>query len=147
MTLGDSAEQAAAPPPEIWLLRLPALAEADEQLRFRGRFVSLDCLVGTAAVPVYLTIAHGRVADAQRGPLLMRPWRFAIRATPRAWNAFWQPVPRPGWHDLFALAKRGEATIEGEIGPLLANLQFFKDLLALPRGRAQEWPPVQEGAA
>jgi hypothetical protein len=146
MTLGDSAEQA-APPPETWLLRLPELAEADEQLRFRGRFVSLECLVGTAEVPVYLTIAEGRVTEAKRGPLLMRPWRFAIRATPRAWHAFWQPVPCPGWHDLFALTKRGEATIEGEIGPLLANLQYFKDLLALPRGHADGWRVVQEGSA
>jgi hypothetical protein len=64
----------------------------------------------------------------------MRSWRFAFRATPEAWAEFWQPVPRPGWHDLLSLTKRGAATLEGDLHPFLANLQFFKDLFALPRG-------------
>ena len=42
-------------------------------------------------------------------------------------------IPEPGWHDLFALTKRGAASIEGDLRPLLQNLQYFKDLLALPR--------------
>ena len=42
-------------------------------------------------------------------------------------------LSRTGWHDLFALTKRGVASMEGDFRPLLQNLQFFKDLLALPR--------------
>jgi hypothetical protein len=42
-------------------------------------------------------------------------------------------MPEPGWHDLFALTKRGTASFEGDLRPLLQNLQYFKDLLALPR--------------
>ena len=30
-------------------------------------------------------------------------------------------------------SKRGAASFEGDLRPLLQNLQFFKDLLALPR--------------
>jgi len=40
---------------------------------------------------------------------------------------------RPGWHDLFALTKRGAASMEGDLRPFLQYLQYFKDLLALPR--------------
>jgi hypothetical protein len=69
-------------------------------------------------------------------PVLMRSWRFAYRATPQAWTAFWQPMPKAGWHDLLALTKRGEATLEGDIQPFMANLQYFKDVLALPRAKA-----------
>ena len=50
-----------------------------------------------------------------------------------AWTQHWRPMPAPGWHDLFALTKRGVASMEGDFRPLLQNLQFFKDLLALPR--------------
>lgn len=44
-----------------------------------------------------------------------------------------EPVPKPGWHDLFALCKRGAMRIEGGLHPFMANLQYFKDLVALPR--------------
>ena len=33
-----------------------------------------------------------------RGPVLMRSWRFAIRADADAWNRFWQPMPEVAWH-------------------------------------------------
>ena len=53
-------------------------------------------------------------------------------------------MPAPGWHDLFALTKRGAASMEGDLRPLLQNLQYFKDLLALPRRLpegAEPWRP------
>jgi len=63
----------------------------------------------------------------------MRSWRFSYRATAAAWAEHWQPAPKPGWHDLLALTKRGEAVLEGDLHPFIANLQYFKDVLALPR--------------
>jgi len=36
---------------------------------------------------------------------------------------------------LFALTKRGEAVLEGDLHPFMTHLQYFKDLLALPRLR------------
>ena len=67
----------------------------------------------------------------------MRSSTFTVRASDQAWIQFWQPVPAPGWHDLFALTKRGGASIDGDLRSLLQNLQFFKDLLALPRRQRQ----------
>ena len=115
--------------------RLDELARDADELAFRGRFLTTECLVGTWSAPVHLTIGAGRVLGTEPGPTLMRSWRFAFRATPEAWAEFWQPVPRAGWHDLLSLTKRGAATLEGDLHPFLANLQYFKDLLALPRGR------------
>ena len=42
-------------------------------------------------------------------------------------------MPAAGWHDLFALSKRGELVMEGDLQPLIANLQYIKDVLAMPR--------------
>ena len=39
----------------------------------------------------------------------------------------------PGFYDLLALTKRGEAVLEGDLHPFMTHLQYFKDLLALPR--------------
>ena len=36
------------------------------------------------------------------------------------------------------MTKRGAARIDGDLQPLLANLQYFKDVLAIPRRLASE---------
>ena len=60
-------------------------------------------------------------------------WRFAVRGSAEGWGRLWQPVPEPGWHDLLALKRRGAVVLEGDLQPLMANLQYVKDLLVLPR--------------
>ena len=75
----------------------------------------------------------------------MRSTAFSIRGTDEAWPQHWRQMPEPGWHDLFALTKRGAASMEGDLRPLLQNLQYFKDLLALPRApEAELMAPVLE---
>jgi hypothetical protein len=112
---------------------LPALVNGDPWLVHRGRFLTVDLLIELDGVPYYLTIEHGRVAALERGPRPLRPWRFAIRAGADAWRRFWQAVPEPHYHDIFAMAKRGELTMEGDLQPLMAHLLYFKDVLAAPR--------------
>jgi len=113
--------------------RLPVLVNGDPWLIHRGRFLTVDLLIELDGVPYYLTIDHGRVAALERGPRPLRPWRFAIRAGADAWRRFWQAVPEPHYHDIFAMAKRGELTMEGDLQPLMAHLLYFKDVLAAPR--------------
>jgi len=123
--------------PEADLLRrfeqVPELVNGDPWLLHRGRFLSVDLLVSLGSVPYYLSIARGRIAGFERGPLLMRPWRFAVRGGAEAWRRHWERMPPPHHHDLFALAKRGLVTIEGDIHPLMANLFYLKEVLAAPR--------------
>lgn len=114
-----------------------ALVNADTSLRRRGRFLTAEILVGIGAVPVQVSIVAGEIAEIVIRPGLMRSWQFAVRGTGPAWHEFWRPVPLPGWHDLFALSKRGELTIEGDLQPFVANLQYLKDVLAAPRRQAE----------
>ena len=83
--------------------------------------------------PFYVAIRAGRIVELTAAPILMRSWRFSYRATTLAWASHWQADPKPGWHDLLALTKRGEAVLEGDLHPFMAHLQYFKDVLALPR--------------
>ncbi|WP_421999123.1 hypothetical protein [Reyranella sp.] len=112
---------------------LPGLLAADADLRRRGRWVETDCRVDIGDEPFWLSFGGGALKGFERGPRLMRSAIFTYRATDEAWTRFWEPVPEPGWHDLLALTKRGAASLDGDLRPLLQNLQFFKDLLALPR--------------
>ena len=118
--------------------RLPELVNHDAVLVRRGRYLCLDILIEIGAVPYYVSIAAGRIARLDRGPLLMRSWALAFRGPEDAWRQFWQPFPPPHFHDIFALAKSGQFRIEGDVHPLMANLLYFKDMLAAPRRLAEE---------
>ena len=113
--------------------RLPALLAADQDLKRRGRWLDGDCRIDVGDEPFFLSFRDGSLVALHRGPKLMRSAVFVFRATAEAWTQYWKPIPEPGWHDLFALTKRGAASMDGDLRPLLQNLQFFKDLLALPR--------------
>jgi hypothetical protein len=112
---------------------IPALLEATPALIVRGRFLDCECLLGPIGQPFHASIRAGRIVDLAPAPVLMRSWRFSYRATPTAWAEYWRATPRPGWHDLLALTKRNEAVLEGDLHPFMAHLQYFKDVLALPR--------------
>jgi hypothetical protein len=116
--------------------RLAELVNADASLVRRGRYLSTTFLVEVGDTSWLVTVHEGRVARVERGPFLMREWAFAIRASAEAWRRYWEPVPAPGFHDLFALTKGGHARVEGDLQPLMANLRYVKDVLTLPRGRA-----------
>jgi len=115
---------------------LPELVNGNELLVRRGRHCSTTFLVEAGATSWLVTVQAGRVERVERGPFLMRAWSFAVRAPMEAWQAFWEPVPAPGFHDIFAMAKGGHARVEGNLQPLMANLRYVKDLLAAPRRRA-----------
>jgi hypothetical protein len=112
---------------------IPGLLEQAPALIDRGRFLDCECLLGPMEQPFHASIRSGRIVDLTPAPALMRSWRFSYRASAAAWAEYWKPVPRPGWHDLFALTKREEATLEGDLHPFMTHLQYFKDVLALPR--------------
>jgi hypothetical protein len=112
---------------------IPALLEAAPALVTRGRFLDCDCRLGPTDHPFFVSIRAGRIVELIAQPALMRSWRFSYRATPLAWSEYWKPMPKPTFHDLLALAKRGEAVLEGDLHPFMTHLQYFKDLLALPR--------------
>jgi hypothetical protein len=118
--------------------QLPRLLEGEPGLIRRGAFFDARFQVGIGAIPFDVAVAAGRITSLVRGPFIMSSWRFAVRGSAEGWARLWQPVPDPGWHDLLALKKRGCVVLEGDLQPLMANLQYLKDLLVLPRRIASE---------
>jgi hypothetical protein len=112
---------------------IPALLDQDQALILRGRTLDCECLLGPIDHPFHVSIRGGRITELTPAPVLMRSWRFSYRASATAWAEHWQAAPRPGWHDLLALTKCKEASLEGDLYPFMTHLQYFKDVLALPR--------------
>ena len=102
-----------------------------------GRLFSETVLLEVDGAEYYLTFRDGRLVQIAEGPSRRTPWRFALRTDADALAQFWQPRPRPGFHDLFGLVKIGRGRIDGDILALVRNLRFFKEFMALARPTRQ----------
>jgi len=111
---------------------LPRLVNEDAALVRWGRGMNETFLVEVGDEQYLLKVVDGKIA-VEKGPLVMRSWRFAIRARRECWEKFWAKTPAPGWHDLFGLLRRGEVKFEGDQRVLMAYLLYVKLVLAAPR--------------
>jgi hypothetical protein len=112
---------------------LAAMANADQWLVHRGRFLDVTFLLQIGDTPYLVRIHRGRVESFDKGPFVQPRWTFALRGSNEVWETFWTPLPPPGFHDLIAMIKTGALTLQGDQYPFMANLRYFKDLLAIPR--------------
>jgi hypothetical protein len=115
-----------------FLAAIPLQVNADAHLVWRGRTLTADCMVGIGQSQFLLHIDRGHIRECRTGLPLLCPWTFAVRGSVQAWTRLWENPPWPGWHDLFALSKRGEMSFDGNLQPFMAHLQYCKDVLSLP---------------
>ena len=116
---------------QVW--NLATLLKNQPGLSYRGRYVSLDQLLQVDDTQYLICFRDGLITNIHPVERPLPQWTFAIRGSRDGWDRFWQPIPKPGFHDLFALSKAGVFSIEGNLQPFMANLQFFKEVMALPR--------------
>jgi pimeloyl-ACP methyl ester carboxylesterase len=113
--------------------RLAELVNGDEALVRRGRFLTTTFLLQADEATWLVRVVEGRIERVERGPFLMRAWSFAIRASRDAWQRHWEPVPAPGYQDIFAMTRVGAARVEGDLQPLMTHLRYIQDVLSSPR--------------
>lgn len=115
------------------LENLAALVNADANLVRRGRFVDTTFLIAIDDTDTLVRIREGRVVEVAPGPFITPDYSFALRASRAVWEKFWQPLPPLGFTDVFALVKSKQMRVEGDLHPFMANLLYFKDVIAAPR--------------
>jgi hypothetical protein len=118
------------------LEKIADLVNADAGLVRRGRFVDTTVMIAVDDAYTLLRIREGRVTAITPGPFITPDFSFAVRASREVWDKFWQPLPPLGFTDVFALIKTKLMRVEGDLHPFMANLLYFKDLLAAPRREA-----------
>ncbi|HEY1474933.1 MAG TPA: hypothetical protein VGF53_12715 [Pseudolabrys sp.] len=112
---------------------IASLVNADAKLIRRGRFVDTTFLIAIDGADTLIRIQEGRVTKVTPGPFITPDYSFALRASRSVWEKFWQPLPPLGFTDIFALVKQKLMRVEGDIHPFMANLLYFKDVIAAPR--------------
>jgi hypothetical protein len=106
---------------------------ADANLLRRGRFVDTTFLLAIGDADYLIRIQQGRVTDVRPGPFITPHYSFALRASRAVWEKFWQPLPPLGFTDIFALVKQKLMRVEGDLHPFMANLLYFKGVVAALR--------------
>ena len=117
------------------------IVNADARLVERGRFVDTTFMIAIDEADTLIRIQEGRVTKITPGPFITPNYSFALRASRAVWDKFWQPLPPLGFTDIFALVKQKLMRVEGDIHPFMANLLYFKDVIAAPRQK------IRQGAA
>jgi hypothetical protein len=103
---------------------------ADEALVRRGRYLTTTFLLEVGASAFLVSIFEGRVMSVTPGPFVMPSSSFALRAPENEWQKFWSFRPPPGSNDLMALIKRRVLRADGDLYVFMANLRYFKEMLA-----------------
>lgn len=111
----------------------PARLADSEHLVWKGRHLSTSFLFELGARRYLVIIREGRMLVRDASKITMPQWDFAIRADEEVWDEFFQPVPRPEYHDLLAMMKLRRLVIEGNLYAFMSHLLFFKALFALLR--------------
>ena len=113
--------------------KIAGLVNNDATLVHRGRFVDTTFMIAIDDTPTLLRVQEGRVTNVVRGPFITPNYSFCLRASRSVWEKFWQPLPPLGYTDIFALVKQKLMQVEGDLHPFMANLLYFKDVIAAPR--------------
>ena len=113
--------------------RLQEVVNGDAAIVRWGRELNDTFMLEVGDTQYLVTVRAGRVEKVEKGPFVMRTWRFAIRAKRECWDEFLRSPPKPGWHDLFALLRRGDVKFEGDQRVLMAYLLYLKLALAALR--------------
>ena len=112
------------------------LVNANANLVRRGRFVDTTFMIAIDDAYTLIRVQEGRVIEVTPGPFITPNYSFVLRASRTVWEKFWQPLPPPGYTDIFALVKQKLMRVEGDLHPFMANLLYFKDVIAAPRKEA-----------
>ena len=115
------------------LERLAEIVNGNEDLVRRGRYFSDTFMLEVGETQYLIEVLQGRIESVELGPFVMRSWTFALRATEDVWQRFWEKLPKPGYHDIFALLRQNRIVLDGDLQPMMANLLYVKEVIAAPR--------------
>ena len=118
--------------------KIASLVNADPRLVHRGRFVDTTFMIAIDDAATLLRVQEGRITKVTPGPFITPDYSFCLRASRGVWEKFWQPLPPLGYTDIFALVKQKLMRVEGNLHPFMANLLYFKDVIAAPRREAKQ---------
>ena len=109
------------------------IVNANQKLVDNGKWLNISFTFGYGNNDYLFEINNGRILSISRRDLQTKSGIFKIHANPKSWEKHWLTIPPRDYHDIFAMLAKKIVTIDGNLIPLMQNLQYFKDIIASNR--------------
>ena len=103
----------------------------------RGRWINLTFILGVNEKEFIFKIVDGKISSIFKKKVDTEFGIFKISSSLENWEKHWLKIPPRDFHDLFAMLSKKLIKLDGDLKPLMQNLQYFKDLIA--SNRAKKW--------
>ncbi|MDB9872148.1 hypothetical protein OAD02_02490 [Alphaproteobacteria bacterium] len=108
-----------------WITRV----NSNKRLVHRGRWVNLTFTFGIDDHDFLIKINNGVITSIKKRTVLTQSGTFRIHGKSEAWEKHWLKIPPKDYHDIFAMLAKKIIVIDGNLIPLMQNLQYFKDII------------------
>ena len=109
------------------------IVNSNQKLVDNGKWLNINFTFGYGNNDYLFEINNGRILSISRRDLQTKSGIFKIHANPKSWEKHWLTIPPRDYHDIFAMLAKKIVTIDGNLIPLMQNLQYFKDIIASNR--------------
>ena len=109
------------------------IVNSNQKLVDNGKWLNISFTFGYGNSDYLFEINNGRILSISRRDLQTKSGIFKIHANPKSWEKHWLTIPPRDYHDIFAMLAKKIVTIDGNLIPLMQNLQYFKDIIASNR--------------
>jgi hypothetical protein len=109
------------------------IVNSNKKLVDNGKWLNLIFTFGYGNNDYLFEINNGRILSINRRDLQTKSGIFKIHADTKSWEKHWLTIPPRDYHDIFAMLAKKIVTIDGNLIPLMQNLQYFKDIIASNR--------------
>ena len=103
---------------------------SNKSLIYKGRWVNLTFTFGINDKDLLIKIIKGKIQSITTRTVKTQSGIFRIHGLSESWDKHWLKIPPRDYHDIFAMLAKNIITIDGDLTPLIQNLQYFKDLIA-----------------
>ena len=109
------------------------IVNSNQKLVDNGKWLNINFTFGYGNNDYLFEINNGRILSISRRDLQTKSGIFKIHADTKSWEKHWLRIPPRDYHDIFAMLAKKIVTIDGNLIPLMQNLQYFKDIIASNR--------------
>ena len=101
----------------------------------RGKWINLSFVFGVDEKEFIFKIVDGKINSISQKKVDTEFGIFKISSSLKNWERHWLKIPPRDFHDLFAMLSKKMIKLDGNLKPLMQNLQYFKDLIASNRAK------------
>ncbi len=116
-----------------WLELYKKAVVEDPEFRCVGKYFTADYVLDFGGKEFLFKVRNGEIVEIIESPTMDDPWQFAIRWQMEGWEKFIQPVPPPGYNDLFAGMYLSGCILHGDTEAFVGNLKALFRILAVMR--------------